>query len=248
MTFSYRKRTSFLFGLILIIVFLSSQSMIPSCPHMHKKAKALICRMHRANRVHQTVVRHHIAPSNTIFVFDLDDVILLIKKAKKAKFGLYLLVRPDVWPDFAKIRKHSGHADAMVKQNKKPGLVKRLKRIKQSKTPIEGMIEILRELKQKGYVLHIASNMTRTDFEFYQKQYPGIFSLFDQAFVVEGATMPQKPSKQYFYLYREKYPTSKQHFFIDDKRENCDAAGFAYTHVFKNPEQLRLDLTARGVL
>lgn len=204
--------------------------------------------MHRTNKLRQAGVRHHITPSNTIFVFDLDDVILLIKKAKKAKFGLYLLVRPDAWADFAKIRKHSDHAETMLRQNKKPGLVKRLKRIKQSKTPIEGMIEILRELKQKGYVLHIASNMTRTDFEFYQKQYPAIFSLFDQAFVVEGTTMPKKPSSQYFDLYREKYPTTNRHFFIDDKRENCVASGFAYTHVFKNPEQLRLDLTARGVL
>jgi len=248
MIFSSRKRMSFFLGLMLALGFLSSSSIIQSCPHAHKRAKIVAGHINRRLRLHRAKNGRQITPSNIIFVFDLDDVILLIKKAKKAKFGLYLLIRPDAWADFAKIRKHSGHADTMVKQNKKPGLVKRLKRIKQSKTPIEGMIEILRELKQKGYILHIASNMSRTDFEFYQKQYPGVFSLFDQAFVVEGADMPQKPSKKYFDLYREKYPTAKHHFFIDDKKENCDASGFAYTHVFKNPEQLRLDLTARGVL
>lgn len=248
MIFSYQKRMSFLFRLTLAISLLSPFIMIQTCPHMHKKAKVMLCRMHQATKLHQAAARHQIAPSNTIFVFDLDDVILLIKKAKKAKFGLYLLVRPDVWADFAKIRKHSGHSETMLRLNKKPGLVKRLKRIKQSKTPIEGMIEILRELKQKGYVLHIASNMTRTDFEFYKKQYPEIFSLFDQDFVVEGASMPQKPAKQYFDLYRQKHPTTKHHFFIDDKRENCAASGFAFTHVFKDPEQLRLDLTVRGIL
>lgn len=249
MILSYHTRSGLLLSLFLIAAaFFSPQNLIQACPHAHKHAKIVAGQINRQLRLHRAKTGQQIAPSNTIFVFDLDDVILLIKKTKKAKFGLYLLIRPDAWADFAKIRKHSGHADTMVKQNKKPGIVKRLKRIKQSKTPIEGMIEIMRELKQKGYVLHIASNMTRADFEFYQKQYPGIFSLFDQAFVVEGASMPQKPSKKYFDLYREKYPTIKHHFFIDDKKENCAASGFAYTHVFKNPEQLRLDLTARGVL
>lgn len=216
----YSKRSSFLSCLLLTIGCLSSE----------------------------TAVQAQISPENTIIVFDLDDVLIGIKTSKKVKFGLYLLVRPDAWGDMRKIAKHSSHAEKLIKKNKKPGFVKRLKRIKQSKKPVDGMLELLQELKQKGYTLHIASNMSQQDFEFYKNQYSEIFSLFDAAFVIEDDNMPQKPSKRYFDLYRATFPTEKHHFFIDDKKENCDASGFSYTHIFKNAQSLHSDFKTRGIL
>lgn len=258
MIIAWKKRTGFLVAGFLLAGLLFWQSDVHGVVHSHKCAKR-IARMQAAIKQRLTrtagrgterfnVVAERISPQNTIFVFDIDDVLLLIKKIKKAKFGLYLLMRPDAWLDIAKIKDDSNYSETMIKRNKKPGVVKRLKRMKYGKTPIEGMVEILRELKQRGYTLHIASNMTRADFGFYQKQYPGIFALFDAAFVVENSAMPQKPSPRYFELYRAAHPTDKQHFFVDDKEDNCNASGFAYTHVFKSAQQLRLDLVARGVL
>lgn len=258
MVIVWQKRTNLLVAGLLVAGLIIWQSDVHAIVHSHKCAKRIarmqaaikqrLTRTTRSSAERLNFVSERITPQNTIFLFDIDDVLLLIKKLKKAKFGLYLLMRPDVWLDIAKIKDDSSHSETMIKRNKKPGVVKRLKRMKYGKTPIEGMVEILRELKQRGYTLHIASNMTRADFAFYQQQYPGIFALFDAAFVIENSAMPQKPSRRYFDVYRATHPTDKQHFFVDDKEENCNASGFAYTHVFKNAQQLRLDLVARGVL
>lgn len=190
-------------------------------------------------------------PENCRIVFDVDDVLLVLESGIKPKLVRHIVIRPPLWKEVSKLRKFSCYAEKLIRKHKNTRFAKLLTRIKYGKVPVKGMVEILQELKDKGYTLHILSNMARADFEYYKTKYPEIFNHFDGEFVVENSSdisAIKKPDPVYFHLYRSHYSAEKDIFFIDDKAKNCQASGFRYTHTFKNAKTLRLAFKAYGIL
>ncbi len=122
---------------------------------------------------------------------------------------------------------------------------------------------ILKELKQRGYTLHIASNIGTQIFIKLKEQLTvlgqNIFVYFDKdAEGMEGKTVDccknrvEKPDPEYYKQYLDLYDPdrSKLIIFVDDKLVNilpAVAQGFLGIH-FKNPAQFRHDLMSLGIL
>jgi len=107
-------------------------------------------------------------------------------------------------------------------------------------TPIEETVEILKELKHKGYKLYFLSNFHLLAYEDVTKRYD-FFKYFD------GGTLSfkeklMKPEKEIYEKLMTRYtidPTES--IFIDDTKENIEGAkklGFE-TIFFLNPNDLR---------
>lgn len=209
----------------------------------------------------QAAVDYKASPDTIILCFDIDDV-LLIKKAGKItkafmkKTGTIAtsLFQPKIFKRYSQLKKLGVPTEVLAhefEKMNKPKLAKLVRDIAHSKVPIKGIEFVLRDLKARGYTLHLLSNMGKADLEFYTKKYPHIFDLFDGALVVEyipGQAVLKKPSPAYFDLYRSRFPTNKRLLLIDDKKENCNASGFDDTIVFVNVKQLRSELQARSIL
>ena len=114
---------------------------------------------------------------------------------------------------------------------------------------IEGTVELLRKLKEKGYLLYGLSNwgtetfsMVRHEFEF--------FNLFDEI-ILSGEVKLIKPEPEIFELFLQKIgKPADQCLFIDDSEPNIITAqkmGFDTVH-FKSPEHLKTELQIRQLL
>lgn len=122
--------------------------------------------------------------------------------------------------------------------------------------------QIIKQLKEKGYFVMLASNIDEASAELLQKLHPTLFNLFDTVFTthkaLDGATI-KKPNTLYFGkvagLAKSLKQTLKNLYFIDDKRKNITGAERTnetlkkqglplFTGIlFKNPAQLAKDLT-----
>lgn len=120
---------------------------------------------------------------------------------------------------------------------------------------INGMAELIKELKELGYTQRLASNIGSNEIKLLQTKFPEVFSIFDGGKTVtynaDGTHSEKKPSLQYFQEYKQAYNADQALtiIFIDDKKKNVEAAakeGFIALH-FKNAEQLRADLKALGI-
>lgn len=119
--------------------------------------------------------------------------------------------------------------------------------------PMDGTVELLKELRTKGYVLHIASNVGPRRFKTLQSRFPIVMNLFDKAMINNGdvKNLIKKPNPEFFRLYLRDYnPDGKQIIFIDNNKHNIKAAepfGIICIH-FKSPSQLRDALTPLNIL
>jgi 2-haloacid dehalogenase len=115
--------------------------------------------------------------------------------------------------------------------------------------PIEGSVEILQELKSKGYKLYALTNWNAELFNQTLDDFP-FLQLFDGK-VVSGAVKQTKPGEDIYLHLLDKYKiTPGQALFIDDKKENIQTAeklGIKGIQ-FSDPEQLRKDLQESGIL
>lgn len=94
----------------------------------------------------------------------------------------------------------------------------------ETKVVVPGAIELLTELKNKGYKLYILSNGERSSLELSQKKFPEIFNQFDGSMVASDEKI-LKPNPQSFYKFLEKFKIQpSQAVFIDDTQENIQAA------------------------
>jgi HAD superfamily hydrolase (TIGR01509 family) len=109
--------------------------------------------------------------------------------------------------------------------------------------PIIGTINIIHELKARGYTLYVFSNIGPQSLTKLSSYYPEIFELFS-GFVY---TQPEdnwihKPQKAAYEKFLNKFNVRpEQVIFIDDKRVNLTPAqemGFNIIH-FTSPEQLK---------
>jgi HAD superfamily hydrolase (TIGR01509 family) len=117
-----------------------------------------------------------------------------------------------------------------------------------AQTPIAATVAIVKELKARGYTLHIVSNIGHYFLTELQHHYPDIFAYFDVIQVASPANnYLGKPDKRVYECYKQEHNLAgKQMIFIDDKRRNVCAAqqvgmiGVRYT----NPAELKKQLDA----
>ena len=115
--------------------------------------------------------------------------------------------------------------------------------------PINGSVDILRRLKQKGYPVYGLSNWSAETYPRARLKYP-FFQWFDDV-ILSGAVKLNKPDPAIFklLLYKVGYPASEC-LLIDDSQPNIDTAnklGLATIH-FRSPEQLQTELNRLNLL
>lgn len=116
-------------------------------------------------------------------------------------------------------------------------------------SPIEGTVEILKELRYKGYKNYILSNYQLLAYEDVTKRFD-FFSYFDGG-VISYQERLMKPEKDIYDKLIKKYKVNpKESIFIDDTIENVKSAkmlGFEAIH-FINSMDLREKLVELNVL
>lgn len=114
---------------------------------------------------------------------------------------------------------------------------------------IQGSVELLHELKAKGYFLYGLSNWSAETFPIARKHYP-FFNVFD-GIVLSGEVKMIKPEPAiYEHCLQKMKRAANECLFIDDSEPNIITAnklGLDTIH-FKSPEQLREEITKRELL
>jgi len=116
--------------------------------------------------------------------------------------------------------------------------------------PIHDTVEIFRALKQSGrYKLYALTNWSGELFPIALELYE-FLHWFDGR-VVSGDEKMRKPFPEFYQLILDRFQlTPEETLFIDDNLRNIKAAEEMNIQCirFESPEQLRNDLTARGIL
>lgn len=115
-------------------------------------------------------------------------------------------------------------------------------------TPVEGALELVQELKTKGYHLYLCSN-TSTRFHTFCKRYP-VFELLD-GMVTSADEKCVKPNPGIFQALIQRYAlVPGECLFIDDRSENVEAGvALGMTGIVCNGKMrhLRQSLMLRGI-
>jgi 2-haloacid dehalogenase len=110
-------------------------------------------------------------------------------------------------------------------------------------------VEMMRQLKQKGYPIYGLSNWSAETFPYAREKF-NFFDLFDDM-VISGAVGFVKPEPEIFQILLEKIGNPAQEcLFIDDSLSNIEQAntmGFQTIH-FVSPSQLKDSLIKLGLL
>ena len=115
--------------------------------------------------------------------------------------------------------------------------------------PIDGVVEILAELKSRRVPLYALSNRSAESFPSQRERFSFI-SWFD-GIVISGAEGVIKPDPRIFSVLLQRYRVAPEAaVFVDDVPENAEAASTLGIHGihFRSPEQLRRELVALGML
>jgi 2-haloacid dehalogenase len=114
---------------------------------------------------------------------------------------------------------------------------------------ITGTVDILKQLKQAGYLLYGLSNWSAETFPYARERYD-FFDLFDDM-VISGEVGHAKPDPEIFHVLLNKIgKPAKECLFIDDSLANIQQAqkmGFETIH-FQSPEQLKTALQDLNIL
>ena len=116
--------------------------------------------------------------------------------------------------------------------------------------PIDGTVEILKQLKQSGnYKIYALTNWSAETFPIAQQKYD-FLNWFDGV-VVSGTERMRKPNPAFFQILLDRYNlTAEEVLFIDDNFRNVKSAlnmGVDSIH-FISSEELRAELVDRGGL
>lgn len=115
--------------------------------------------------------------------------------------------------------------------------------------PIEGNVEIFRQLKEKGgYNFYALTNWSAELFPIAFQRYD--FLQWFDGILVSGQEKTRKPFPEFYQLLIKRYSiNTATALFIDDNKRNIDAAqefGFATIHC-KNIQQLKAKLQKKQV-
>lgn len=109
--------------------------------------------------------------------------------------------------------------------------------------PIEGSVNILKELKEKGYRIYALSNWNAELFNRTIDDYP-FLTWFDGK-VISGEVKLKKPEEEIYHLLFQCYDINPQQaVFIDDNEKNIETGKRLGLHsiLFTSPESLRSEL------
>ncbi len=123
--------------------------------------------------------------------------------------------------------------------------------IANAQKPITQTVQLAHQLKQKGYTIHIMSNIGKTIYADLAYSYPEVFKPFD-AVIAPCAENDYcgKPHQAFFDQYYKEYSNPKQLLLIDDKPINIKKAvragmgGICFVH----PHALRRIFTRLEIL
>ena len=114
--------------------------------------------------------------------------------------------------------------------------------------PIEGMPELVRELKEKGYRLYLLSNASVRQHEYWPRV-PG-WDLFEGK-IISADEKVMKPDPQFFRIALDRFGLAPEEcFFVDDSAPNVEAAlccGIPGAVFHGDAGLLRRQLRAAGV-
>lgn len=114
--------------------------------------------------------------------------------------------------------------------------------------PIPHMFELISELKENGYTIHLLSNASLKFFE-YTKLFT-IFSLFDSINVSSKMKLAKPDEEIYTSVLTDNHLEACETLFIDDMDNNVYAAvnlGMK-GHIFTNPKNLYLYLKSENII
>jgi 2-haloacid dehalogenase len=115
--------------------------------------------------------------------------------------------------------------------------------------PIDGAVEVLAEVKQRGVPLYAITNWSAETFPPQRQRFP--FLAWFDGIVVSGVEGVIKPDPRIFRILCERYRVAPESaVFIDDVAANAAAASALGIHGihFRSSEQLRRELVAVGLL
>jgi len=115
--------------------------------------------------------------------------------------------------------------------------------------PIEGSVQILKALKEKGYKVYALSNWNAELFNYTIDDYP-FLTWFDGK-VISGQVKMKKPDEDIYHHLLQQYQIKPSHaLFIDDNRHNVETAMRLGINsiLFTTPEALRQELETLQIL
>lgn len=115
--------------------------------------------------------------------------------------------------------------------------------------PIEGTVEILAELRQRGVRLAALSNWSAEKFPIARPRYP--FLDWFETIVISGEVRVSKPDPRIFrHLFERTGLTAEACVYVDDAPANVQAAADLgmTAFLFRDPATLRVDLAVLGLL
>ncbi len=115
--------------------------------------------------------------------------------------------------------------------------------------PIHGSVDLLMEVKSRGFAVYAVTNMSTEGFQQIKQQYP-FLRLFDGV-VVSGSIGLAKPDPKIFlHLLTQFSLNPTETLFIDDKASNVQGALDAgiYAVRFENPRQLEKSFETYKIL
>ena len=193
-----------------------------------------------------------VTPENTVIVFDLHNVVFKQQTRKIVLSCLRLLskgtwrytLNPSLWYKVYRFRTNSQVAEDIFHKVTAhyPGLAhfrSDFIRLTNTQKPIRGVVDLLIQLKERGYKLYVLSNIGRDTFSELCLKYPDVSSCFDGAFTAcaenNYAHKPHKDFYEQFKQYlKEQGQGHKQILFVDDLKRNlaaaahCNIAGVHY--------------------
>lgn len=116
-------------------------------------------------------------------------------------------------------------------------------------TPVEGMAELISELREMGYGIYMLSNASRNIYK-YMDRIPGS-DLFDGKIISADWLMLKPQSEIYEKMYSQFNLKPEECFFIDDTPANIEGAmltGMPGTVFRQDMERLRRDLRDAGIM
>lgn len=183
-----------------------------------------------------------ITPETTVIVFDLHNVIFKRRTGKIFASCLKLLpkgtwrytLNPAVWYKVYRLHEQSHVAEDIFHKIALtyPGIARfrgDFIRLTNTQRPIKKNIELITELKKRGYKLYILSNIGAETFMQLRALYPEVHAHFDGAFTSSAENNYSHKPLHAFYEQFKSYLAVEgladmQVLFIDDLKKNVDAA------------------------
>lgn len=94
--------------------------------------------------------------------------------------------------------------------------------IKSKQFPYEDTIDVIHQIKKKGYKVYILSNLREIDFKLYQEKFD--VTIFDDFFLSYELNMLKPEKEIYLYVQQKLKANPSDIYFFDDIKENIDSA------------------------